>query len=231
MLLIANLQKVFAMTRELPRVVDIGGVFGPLNTATHIVDILPYSSMRGPLDADEPTRYSEENFAKFDICAKPWPFPDKYFDFAFTSGTMEDVRDPIGACEEMMRVAKAGYLEVPSRTREIFHAKGGYFWRRMIGRPVRVGYGHHRWLVDRVEGGLTFTMKHAAVYQRSSIITASDIGRNLSPEESAIAFFWTDRFDVSERLLIEPGAIERDFAEYRMKAIQNLKQSRSGAGG
>jgi hypothetical protein len=229
MFLRSNLPTIFERTRHLPRVLDIGGVFGPLNTATHIVDVMPYSSMRGPLDAQEPPRYSEDNFAQIDICARPWPFPDKFFDFAFSAGTMEDVRDPVGACYEMMRVAKAGYLEVPSRIREVFHHKRGYFWRRLLGRPVRVGYGHHRWLVDRTETGLSFTMKHSAVFLRSSIITRADIGRDLSPEESSIGFFWEGAFDVSERLLIEPGEVERDFAAFRKEAIATLRLAQTPA--
>ncbi len=223
MLLLSNLPRVFDLTRNLPRVVDIGGVFGPLNTATHIIDVMPYSSMKKPLSPNEPTRFSEKNFSQFDICKRPWPFPDKFFDFAFTSHAIEDVRDPIGACEEMMRVAKAGYIEVPSRVREVFHPKRGYFWRRMFGRPIRVGDGHHRWLVDRVENGLVFTMKHAAVYERSSIITRSDIGRCLSPKETSIGMFWDGSFDVSERLLILPGEVERDFADFKLQAIRELR--------
>lgn len=227
MLLVSNLPKVFEITRSLPRVVDIGGVFGPLNTATHIIDVLPYSFMRGPLVFDVPTRYSEENFSQLDICTKPWPFPDKFFDFAFTSHTMEDVRDPIGACQEMMRVAKAGYIEVPSRVHEVFHRKRGYFWRRMIGRPLRVGSGHHRWLVDRAENGLVFTMKHAAAYDRPSIITRADIGRDLRTEETSISLLWNGSFDVSERLLIMPGEIERDFADFRLQSIKKLRATES----
>lgn len=223
MLLVSNLPKIFEITRALPRVVDIGGVFGPLNTATHIIDVLPYSSMQGPLDPNEPVRYSEDRFSQFDICKKPWPFPDKFFDFAFTSHTIEDVRDPIGSCEEMMRVAKAGYIEVPSRVREVFHHKRGYFWRKLFGRPTRVGFGHHRWLVDLTENGLIFTMKHAAVYERSSIISRADIGRDLRSEEASIGLFWNDSFEVSERLLIMPGEIERDFAAFRAEAIKKLR--------
>lgn len=226
MLLVSNLPKILEMTRSLPRVVDIGGVFGPLNSATHIIDVLPYATMKGPLSPNEPVRYSEDRFSQFDICKKPWPFPDKFFDFAFTSNTIEDVRDPIGACEEMMRVAKAGYIEVPSRVREVFHHKRGYLLRRIFGRPLRVGFGHHRWLTDQTEHGLIFTMKHAAAYQRSSIITRSDIGRDLTPDETAIGLFWSGSFDVSERLLIMPGEIESDFAKFRSREIKRLRAAR-----
>ena len=50
---------------------------------------------------------------------EPWPFADDFFDFAVCTFTLEDVRDPIRVCEEMSRVAKAGYVEVPSLLDEL----------------------------------------------------------------------------------------------------------------
>src|SRR5260370_17414930 len=78
------------------------------------------------------------------MCERPWPYPDKHFDFSFCAGTLEDVRDPIGACHELMRVSRAGYIETPSRLREIFHERRGYWFRRIVGRKFAVGGGHHR---------------------------------------------------------------------------------------
>ena len=43
---------------------------------------------------------------------------DGFFDFAICSHTLEDVCDPVWVCEELARVAKAGYIEVPSRLEE-----------------------------------------------------------------------------------------------------------------
>lgn len=218
-----NLQKVFDITRNLPCVLDIGGINTPLNTATHIADVLSYTKLKAPISKTEPIRYDESRFAQFDICRKPWPYPDKFFDFAYTAQTFEDTRDPIGACEEMMRVAKAGYIEVPSRLRESFHRKSGFFWRRLIGRPLRVGFAHHRWLCEQSGNGLIFTMKHAAIYQRQFMITASDIGRKLTEKEANLGFFWNDHFDVSEQLLIEPYEIEKNFAEFRKQALARIQ--------
>jgi hypothetical protein len=52
-------------------------------TATHIIDIVP------------PLTPSKAEFFNFDMCRKPWPFPDKFFDFSYCSNTLEDIRDPM----------------------------------------------------------------------------------------------------------------------------------------
>jgi hypothetical protein len=50
-----------------------------------------------------------------DICDRePFLFKDKEIDFVVCSQTLEDVRDPLWVCSEMIRVAKAGYIEVPA---------------------------------------------------------------------------------------------------------------------
>ena len=77
-----NLEKVFDITRNLPRVLDIGGINTPLNTATHIADVLSYTKLKAPISKTEPIRYDESRFSQFDIYRKPWPYPDKFFDFA-----------------------------------------------------------------------------------------------------------------------------------------------------
>lgn len=221
-----NLDRIFAETETLPRVLDVGGIFSPLNTATHIVDVMPYGSLRGPLDPNRPTRFSAETFSQFDICRKPWPFSDKFFDYSFCAHTLEDVRDPIGAAEELMRVSKAGYVEVPSRMRESFHYKRGYFWRRIIGRPIRVGWEHHRWLCERSDTGLVFTAKtNNALFSRNFFITVEEAGRQLTPDEANIGLFWTGNFTVEERMIIEPGAVDKDLARFKAEALARIHAS------
>jgi SAM-dependent methyltransferase len=42
------------------------------------------------------------------------PFSTASFDFVYASHVLEHVEDPAEACRELMRVAKAGYIETPS---------------------------------------------------------------------------------------------------------------------
>ncbi len=171
-------QAVLDKTASCPRVLDAGGSFIPLPTATHIIDILP------------PLTTSKAEFINFDMCRKPWPFPDKFFDFSHCSNTLEDIRDPIGACEELMRVSKAGFIATPSRLRETFHQKRGYLWRRMFGRPLRVGFGHHRWFCEWDGATMSFLAKtFTFAYSSDHFITREEAGRDLTDDEANLTFF------------------------------------------
>ncbi|MSR24720.1 MAG: methyltransferase domain-containing protein [Nitrospiraceae bacterium] len=112
---------------ELPKliqpghvVLDVGGGIKPLSRANYVLDFLAWDQRTGltPWFRDvwpEP-HFSQATWVKWDICSRdPWPFKDKQFDFVLCKGTLEDLRDPIWVCREMMRVSKAGYFETPTK--------------------------------------------------------------------------------------------------------------------
>ncbi len=70
------------------------------------------------------------------------PFPDKSFDYVITSHIFEHMDDPVGFAAEIMRVGKAGYIEVPSAISE-----------RVFG------WNFHHWYCDIRDGVLTFSPK------------------------------------------------------------------------
>jgi len=220
----SNINRLLAETANAARVLDVGGAHRPLNTATHTLDALPYSD-RGPvLFRDVPERFSEANWVQFDMCERPWPYPDKHFDFSFCAGTLEDVRDPIGACHELMRVSRAGYIETPSRLREIFHDRRGYWFRRIVGRKFAVGWGHHRWFCELEGDTVTFLAKTlTAVASRKFFITRAELGRGLTEAENAIGLFWQDRFTAREWLLIKPGETEAELARFKKETLRRLR--------
>lgn len=78
----------------------------------------------------------------FDVDAANMPFADKSFDYVISSHLLEHVTDPGAVIEEMMRVGRAGYIEVPSVT----SAKISDF-------------PSHLWWCDLVDGELVFTAK------------------------------------------------------------------------
>lgn len=57
------------------------------------------------------------------------------FDFCLCSHTIEDIANPKLACDRMQKIAKAGYIAVPSRHVEFCRFEGQYR-----------GYYHHRWI-------------------------------------------------------------------------------------
>jgi hypothetical protein len=143
--LAASRERITAQLAEDAVVLDVGGWASPISRANWVVDLLPHATRGLYGDPDpEPERFDESTWAQFDICAaEPWPFADDQFDFAICSHTLEDVRDPIRVCAELSRVARAGYIETPSRLQEQAYGVVGDF----------VGWSHHRWLVSERDGG------------------------------------------------------------------------------
>jgi len=91
-------------------VVDIGGGDQPHWRADVIVDKFPEGDrasqrfLGGSMSPDRPV---------FVVDAGDLPFRTGTFDYAVCSHTLEHVPDPKAAVEEMCRVAKRGYIELP----------------------------------------------------------------------------------------------------------------------
>ena len=157
------------------RVLDVGGATNPIPGADAVLDILPGASVRR------------------DVCDRePWPFADGEFDFAVCSHTLEDVRDPIWVCAELQRVARAGYVEVPSRLEEQSWGVHGEW----------VGWSHHRWLVDVEDCGLVFGHKSHAVHRDGNHFPAG-FHATLTHERRVQWLWWEGGFDARERIFTE----------------------------
>ena len=174
---------------------DVGGWAAPLARADWVIDLLPYAT-RGLYGEAGGERFSGDTWVDHDICT-PWPFDDGQFDFAVCSHTLEDVRDPVFACAELQRVAKAGYVEVPSRVEEHMRDVHGPW----------PGWAHHRWVcdVDPYAPAIDFVFKSHAI--------PSIPHRDLPDERRVQWFWWEGSFAYRERIL--HGIDEHDawFAE------------------
>jgi len=216
MILTANLPRVCELARRAERVLDVGGWFRPFNLATHVLDVMPYATRhrQHPLDPGNPERFAAATWTVHDACRAPWPFPDKFFDFSFCSHTIEDLRDPIAVCAELVRVSKAGYVETPSRERESFCKDRFAGLKRALGRLPQVGFDHHRWLVR-------FLAKdQRLVADPRRYITRGDLGRKLTEAESGLGLFWEGRFTFEEVFLDDTAKLAawRDAALRRLRA-------------
>lgn len=221
MILEGNLPRIYDLATS-GRVLDVGGWWRPLNLATHVLDLRPYASRRqhDALDPQHGPRFSADTWVVWDACCAPWPFPDKFFDFSFCSHLLEDVRDPLIVCAELIRVSKAGYIETPSREREIFSKARFFSLRTALGRIPTVGFGHHRWFVELDGTHLRFTAKDLRLLAaRRNYITRRDLRRKMTAAESGIGLFWTGGFTFEECFLDGiPLDRFRDDALRRMKA-------------
>jgi len=183
---------------ERDLVLDIGGWFRPFNRADWVVDMMPYES-RGRAGHQGPSRefFSRETWVRRDLCSRePLPFPDRNFDFVVCSHTLEDLRDPLFVCSEMMRVGRRGYIEVPSIDSEL-----------SFGTETRhyAGHYHHRWLIDIADDGIEFMFKPHFIHSRWKYHLPASYGRGLTEERKVSWLYWEDGFRCEERV---PGGHE-----------------------
>jgi hypothetical protein len=197
------------LERELPGdapVLDVGGWARPLARADWVIDVMPYATRgRWGRDGSGPERFTEERWIERDVCDRePWPFADGQFAFAVCSHTLEDVRDPLWVCSELQRVARAGYVEVPSRLAEQSRGVQGDW----------VGWGHHHWLIELHGRRLDFLFKPHLLHARQEFSFPRSFYDGLADEQRVEQLWWDGAFEAREVLLFEPGALDADLAGY-----------------
>ena len=200
-------QAAWVADQPFRRVLDVGGAAKPLRAATHVLDIAPYERRRqdegrGPLLE----RFSKETWKEWDVNERPWPFTRNYFDYVWCCQVVEDLRDPIGACNEMMRVGRAGFISTVHRSYE----------SSVVQYDGVVGYHHHRWLVETIEpAGVQFVYKSPMLHVNPTL---------RAPEAKQWLLHWTwkggfaaeEKFtggDQEQRAELEKYLQERRFEE------------------
>jgi hypothetical protein len=195
-------------------VLDIGGWAHPFNRANYVMDCEPYET-RGyynrtfakanpfpPLGGVE-EHFTPATWVTRDICDKtPYPFQDKSIDLVVCSHTLEDVRDPLWVCSEMLRIGKAGYIEVPSR-----------LWESCRGLERGIaGLSHHRWLIDISGNALRFLQKFHRIHNWQYSLPAAAL-REMSEKEKVSWLFWESTFEFSE-LTLHGGAQTEELTRF-----------------
>lgn len=204
-MLAASVARIESLLDDGDLVLDVGGWANPYPRADWVIDLMPHATrgLYGPA-ASEPERFSAETWVERDICdRRPWPFADGQFRFAVCSHTLEDVRDPVWVCSELARVARAGYVEVPSRLEEQSQGLHGPW----------VGWSHHRWLVEVTPAGLEFVFKSAVLHGRPELCLPAALAETLTDEERVQALFWEGRLEAWERVLLDPAEHDRYLLE------------------
>jgi hypothetical protein len=188
-------------------VLDVGGWACPFNRAQWILDAEPFET-RGfyrtfgaaPSQGGAREWFCRDTWVQRDICGRePWPFGDKQFDFVICSHTLEDVRDPLGVCAELVRVGKAGYIEVPSRA---FESTLG------MERPHMAGLSHHRWLIDIDGSEIRFLQKYHMIHSHWRFTVPKAYLQTRAPEAAVQWLWWNDTFRFRE--LTIHGVVEQE---------------------
>ena len=103
------------------KVLDVGCGYGANEYATTISDILDLSD-----------HYRDKSFVK--ITEKKLPFKDKEFDFVIASHVAEHVEDISFFLNELSRVGRKGYIEVPTKLEDnlVFENKKAHIWHLLF---------------------------------------------------------------------------------------------------
>jgi hypothetical protein len=193
----ANDTKLLALIGPNDTVLDIGGWACPFNRANFVMDSGPYDT-RGyyakvglPGSQGGPREFfTRDTWIQRDICERtPFPFADKSLDWVTCSHTLEDIRDPLWVCSEMRRIARRGYIEVPSRLAE--SCRG---WEH----PKIAGLTHHRWLIDIENNHIRFFQKPHMIHTRRRFSLPKSVFEDLSEVSRVQWLFWDDSFTWEE---------------------------------
>jgi SAM-dependent methyltransferase len=110
------------------RVLDVGSGNVPLPFATHQAEFAIADDRFGR--AGQPMRRLG-GVTLVQASVERLPFADKSFDFVYCSHILEHVRDPIAACAELSRVGRRGYVESPTRAKDLWMdqaASSNHLW-------------------------------------------------------------------------------------------------------
>jgi len=194
-----NVERILESLSPSDVVLDIGGWACPFNRANFILDVEPfetrgfYRTFGAPSSqGGEREYFTKDTWLQRDLCDRtPFPFADKEIDFVVCSHTLEDIRDPLWVCSEMIRIAKSGYIEVPSRIAE--SCRGWEY-------PREAGLSHHRWLVTIKDNSIDFLMKYHLIHTHWRFSLPASYLQALPEERKVQWMFWEESFAYTERL-------------------------------
>lgn len=174
-----SLRRLHCPVKKDDLVLEVGSGGNPYFRANVLVDAYEETAERhwAPLISDRPTvlAFTEE-----------LPFKDKSFDFVIASHVLEHSQDPAAFLEEIQRVSKSGYIEVPDA-----------FMERVNPYP------DHRLEITVRQGKLKIRKKQAwqedidvvELYESrvKEVITKEVIPRH--PFEFHVRYYWKDKVD------------------------------------
>jgi hypothetical protein len=167
-----------ANKEKKPTVIDVGASYAPWcsDFITATVDLNEVTvpgaiQFRGDVNNvdvwNDVLKYVEEN-GKFDFCV--------------CTHTLEDISNPILVSGMLSRIAKEGFVAVPSKFVE----------SRRNGRPYR-GWLHHRWIFNN-EGDIV--VAYPKLPFTEYLLCLDELATGFSDEVSELSFFWKETCDI-----------------------------------
>lgn len=198
------------------RVLDIGG-----STKQHdIIVVDTIVDVVRPEDAPYwQSKLKAKNFVKLDICKQKLPFRDKEFDFCICTHTLEDIDTPFLVIEEMSRVAKRGYIAVPSRGKD---SEFSHFnltdW---LSGPRRIpGLPHHKWFFEIIDNKLKIIPKNYPLLytQEFSIVKWSG--------DDELQFYWENMIHYTPFESVNFHDLIKNYRDFMRKNSSLIKKGK-----
>ena len=178
-------------------VLDVGSGDKPHWRADVLLDWLP-----GKDSAAQRSGYDQARVTRplFHGDAAAMPFADQVFDYVICSHLLEHVLDPAGVLDEMMRVAKAGYIEVPQAASA-----------KIVDFPT------HLWWVRLIDGVLDFEPKQARAFdpeiedylRRSGLETCIERVLDSRFEYRVVSLRWNHQIEYNVRGPVEQAMLDQ----------------------
>ena len=180
-----NQKKWLNSNKEL-KILDLGcsnANFWP--EANHFADIHDYS---------EDFKIKNLKFTKI-VPDKKLPFKDKEFDYIICAHVIEHVNDPIFFKQEIERIGKSGYIELPTRLNDNI----------VFGCDEEI-YGHKWWFeFDDDKKKFIFAEKRDAIEQFVSVGSIFNL-TDIFEDSFIIQTYWNDSIEMEVK---EPYEIEK----------------------
>jgi hypothetical protein len=122
-------------------IIDIGGSWNCWlgDRVTHMFDFIDPNTDYGMTVNNKNIKWFSGNINDLEDWVQIFDYVEEHgkFDFCNCTHTLEDIAYPIVALKYMPKIAKAGFVSVPSK-----------YWELQRGNFLHRGGHHHRWLFD-----------------------------------------------------------------------------------
>ena len=169
-------------------VIDVGGGLNSwCKHTTHVVDIFVVGGSKEEFVKTHP----ERKFFDFDINQRDnWNEVLDYvaehgkFDYCICTHTLEDIYNPSLVCEMLQKIAKRGFVSVPSKYAEYLKFESWY------GIKGYRGFYHHKWVYS-IKDNIFRGFEKTSCWEH---VSDPRIDRPMG-HFTEIGFMWEDNFD------------------------------------
>ncbi len=202
--------------KEGDRVLDVGG-----STKQH--DVIAVDTIVDIVKPEEApywqSKLKAKHFVRLDITKKKLPFQDNEFDFCVCTHTLEDLDMPFLIMNEMSRVAKRGYIAVPTRGKD---SEFSHFnltdW--LSGPRRSPGLAHHKWFFEIIGNELQITPKNYPLLytQEFSIVKWSG--------NEELQFYWGNKINYKAFDSVNFHDLIKNYRNFMLKNRKLVKKGK-----